>query len=131
MWTNWLSHFVWDEGIIRVRVSVSLRKWFPISYGKLILSCSVAAAHLVLGHKSKVRILSRQLKNGYSKLKSFNLYLKINIPFCYLGVRQRWRVGAGCNPVAVRFSRFDSYYSHKRNTLTNPYNSVMTIWKDR
>ena len=25
MWTNWLSHYVWDVGIIRVRVSVSLR----------------------------------------------------------------------------------------------------------
>lgn len=35
------------------------------------------------------------------------------MPFCYLGVRQRWRVGAGCNPVAVRFSRFDSYYPHE------------------
>lgn len=29
-----------------------------------------------------------------------------------MDVRQRWRVGAGCNPVALRLSRFESFYIH-------------------
>lgn len=35
-----------------------------------------------------------------------------------LGVRQRWSVEAGCNPVASRLNRFESYLTHQNSLPT-------------